>query len=150
VTAATPLTGPLAARVYSSTNQSIPNNASTVLTFNFERRDDGELHNTITNSSRLVAQASGWYLISFAGAFDFNPSGFRAFNFVANGSAAIAASTKQPITTTGGLTGDTVKALYYLNAGDYVEVTAYQNSGGSLSVLALGNYSPEFSMARIA
>jgi hypothetical protein len=43
-----------------------------------------------------------------------------------------------------------VATRYPLVVNDYVEAVVRQTSGGALNVLALGNQSPEFMMARVA
>ena len=51
-------------RVYNSAAQSVGNGADVALTFNSERWDDAQIHDTSTNTSRLDAPETGRYVIS--------------------------------------------------------------------------------------
>ena len=43
-----------------------------------------------------------------------------------------------------------ISTLYSLAVNEYVELVAFQDSGVSLNALTAANYSPEFSMVRVA
>ena len=141
---------PHAARVYNSANISVSHATSTLLTFNSERRDDGPVHSTSSNTSRLVAPAAGWYVITFVATYAYHAAGFRAFNLKLNGATFIDGCEIPAVSTDSEGTLLTITTLYYLSAGDYVEVYAYQTSGAALNVFSIGNYSPEFAMILLA
>jgi hypothetical protein len=132
------------ARVYNSAVESIPTATLTALTFNSERYDNGGLHSTTTNTSRLTAQKAGKYLITGHLYWAYNATGLRRAYIRLNGATFIAA-----VELTPGAAGEndmSVVTVYHLAAADYVELVVVQNSGGNLNVAATGNYSPEFAM----
>jgi len=131
-------------RVYNSADLSINNDSFTVLTFDSERYDRGNLHSTSSLTSRLTAARAGIYPITGHIRFAGNAAGVRYLGVLLNGATVIAQ--QGALNAAGSADILSVSTLYYLNAGDYVELQAYQNSGGLLSVTATGNKSPEFAM----
>lgn len=131
-------------RVYHSVDQTLGSSVSTALAFDSERYDNGGLHSTTSNNSRLTAQKDGTYLITGHVAFAANASGVRVVGIRKNPTLFIAQTERAPV---GGDTDKfSVTTVYHLAASDYVELVAYQNSGGDLAVQAAGNYSAEFAM----
>jgi hypothetical protein len=142
---------PYAARVYNAADISIANATATALTFNSERRDDGALHSTSSNTDRLTASVSGWYVVWGNVEFVSNAVGFRTLSFRVNATPDIYGA-EQQAAVSGSETIMSSATLIYLTAGDYVRMFVYQNSGGALSVRYTGGvtasfkYSPEFGM----
>lgn len=141
--------GSYGARVNNSAPVSIPSATPTALTFNSERRDDGSLHDTGTNTDRLTAPAAGWYYIWGNVEYASNATGFRTTSVRLNAGASIIAAT-QAAAVSGSETIMNTSCLQYLAAGDYVRLYVYQSSGGALNIQASGSYSPEFGMVRIS
>jgi hypothetical protein len=142
------LTSGLAVRAYNTANLSVGSGSATALTFSSERRDDGGLHDTSSNTDRLTAQADGWYFIWGNTEFAVSGTGVRALSIRLNVGATVIAN--QMIVAQGTYNQPViVSCLYYLSTGDYVRLFAFQDSGGSLNVLASGNYSPEFGMVKV-
>lgn len=124
-------------RAYSTSGQSIPNNAMTVLNLEAERFDTSNFHDLVTNNSRITIPngMSGYYLVG--GNIFYSTSaggGLRTIYLRVNGTTQIASSRTN---------ADTVypyhmnvNAVCYLSAGDYVELTTWQISGGALSLVA--------------
>lgn len=137
------------ARVYNSANISIPNATPTVLTFNSERFDSGNLHSTSSNTGRLTAPITGLHDICAHVLYAANITGRRETTLRLNGTTVIAIDERQTVTVAGVFTAVSISAHYQLAAGDYVEVVVFQDSGGALNVTTAGNYSPEFSMVRL-
>lgn len=132
------------ARVYHNAAQSIPASTWTVLSFNSERYDKGNCHDTISNTSRLTAPKSGVYLISAQVTWasgGFTQTGIR---LKLNGTTVIATEIRSPT----GLTNQ-VNTIYELAAGDYVEVEVWHNDTVAGSISVVGNYSPEFMFHRL-
>lgn len=132
-------------RVYNSANVSLANGFNTV-TFDSERYDDGGLHSTSSNTSRITIARTGKYYISGSAAMAGSALGAqRILRVQLNGVTFIAS---QEIVTLGGASQPelTVGTVYKLTAGDYVELVAFQDTGGALNLLALPNYSAEFSV----
>ncbi len=134
--------GPITARVYNSSNISIPDITSTVLTFNSERWDANNLHSTGSLTSRITLDAARTCTVTASVAFGATGGTLRDVWLQVNGGTIIAA-TSVPINTS---SYATVSTVYKFAAADYVEVAAYQNSGGAINVVALPNYSPELSV----
>lgn len=139
-------TDQVGARVYNSGNISIPDNTGTFLTFDSERRDDGGVHSTSSNTDRLTAPVSGWYVITGHVNYAANATGVRVANIAMNAGNTVIAAMNIPGNAGGIDTQVSITSIYYLTAGDYVRLMAYQNSGGALNVTAVAQYSPEFAM----
>lgn len=137
-----------AARVTNSAAISVPNATATVLTFDQERRDDGSLHSTSSNTDRLTAPVAGWYQIAGNVEFATNATGFRTISVRKNGGTTII-WVSQANAVSGTQTILQVGCVAYLAANDYVSLYAYQSSGGALNVQKSDEYSPEFSMVLV-
>ena len=135
---------PHGARVYNDAAESIAPGA-TALTFNSERYDNGGLHSTASNTSRLTAQKAGKYSITGHAQFAANATGVRGLWLRLNGATLIAGLY---VPSVGAVLSSvlSVETVYHLAGTDYVELLAYQDSGGDLSVQVAANYSPEFAM----
>jgi hypothetical protein len=144
-----PVKSAFGVRAYNSIALSIPNNSTTLMTFNSERRDDASFHSTSVNTGRLTVPTgyAGWYKIQGDVDWASNATGLRTLAIRLNGGNWIAADSRTPIS--GNVTQHSISGLYYLADGDYVEMLAFQNSGGALNINATNNFSPEFSMVRI-
>lgn len=140
----------IGARVYHSAAQAIVTATPTALAFDSERFDTNAIHDTSTNNSRLTCKTAGVYVISASVQFAANATGLRAVNIVVNGSVYIAPMRFMAVTDAGNASLVTNTTIYQLAVNDYVQVLVQQNSGANLNVLANGNFSPEFSMVRIA
>ena len=132
------------ARVYNSVDETVAQGL-TALTFDSERYDNGGLHSTVTNPSRLTAVKAGKYLITGHAEFSVNVTGVRGLLLRVNGATYIAGLY---VPSLGAVVNPvmTVATLYHLAVGDYVELVAYQNSGGDLTIRVSLNFSPEFAM----
>ena len=144
----------LGARAYNSAAIATTTATWTLVTLDSERFDNDTIHSTATNTSRLTATTAGVYQIIFNGSFASNSTGFRAAVIKLNAAGVIGGGTTLAAFDVPAVNGDRthicLSTLYSLGAADYVEVFVYQNSGGNLNLDAQGNYSPEFSMVRIA
>ena len=145
-------TGDVSARVFNSADVTVPNMKPgewTSLTFNSERWDTTDLHETATNSGRLKAPVAGKYYI-FANITWESPigSGVWGLRLQLNGKPIIAEQTL-PNTAAQFRISMSVGTLYSLAAGDYVEAQVFQNSGSPLLIPSIAATSPEFGMARV-
>jgi hypothetical protein len=137
------------ARVYGDTSIAIGSGATTAIAFNSERWDEGNLHSTGSNTSRLTAPVTGLYMIGGHFRFAANSTGVREGHIRVNGSTFIAyAGDDDPGAAQPSYFN--LSTAYQLTAGDYVELTCFQNSGGNLDVVASAQSSPEFWMVRLA
>jgi len=131
-------------RVYNDVNESIADNTSTTLTFNAEHYDNGGLHDTVTNNSRLTAQKAGVYAISGHVEYAANATGSRSLIIQLSAGSIIANERRAAHPTAA--TDISIATLYHLGVGDYVTLVVFQNSGGALNVLYQPYFSPEFAM----
>jgi hypothetical protein len=143
-----------AVRVFHNASQSITSSTITALAFNSERFDTAggsasTQHDTVTNNSRLTCRFAGKYMITGQIAWQVSSSGTqRQVGIRVNGSTYIAFLTIQPSASHG--SEASIATIYDLAVNDYVQLVVVQDSGGALNVSAAGNYSPEFSMVRVA
>lgn len=136
-------------RVKNSTNQSVPNEAIKVLSWDTEVYDTNGIHSTTTNPSRFTCQTAGYYLVMAGVCFLANTNGYREVDLVMNGQYGVDSTIlslskghASPAESTTLVNSTPV----YMNVGDYVEVIAVQNSGSSLDVR---NYLTWFAMHKI-
>jgi hypothetical protein len=137
----------IGARVYNSSNISIPDNTSVNLTFDSERYDTDDIHSTATDTERLTCKTAGIYIIIGNCRFATNATGRRFFSFRLNGGTYIAV--EEWDTNQNFVTRPTICTIYQLDVDDYVVFSVLQTSGGALNIEAVGNYSPEFMMQKI-
>ena len=134
-------------------NQSTTTGVDFVLAFNTERFDQAggasaAMHDTVTNNSRLTAVYAGVYQIVGNIQYAANGTGTRYIKIRLNGATEIARV--QLVAAASDTHTLNITRQYVLAVNDYVELLALQSSGGALNVVAAGNYSPEFSMVRVA
>ena len=142
--------GHIGARVYHTATQSLTTGVAAALVFNSERYDldpNAAIHDTSSNTSRLVCRTAGKYLIGASVRFATNATGLRALDILFNGATIIAVAAQAAFA--GAQVDMTISTVYDLAAGQYVEVRGYQTSGGALNVEAAGDYTPEFWMAKV-
>lgn len=127
-----------ACRVSRNTNQSIPNDTWTVVTFNVEEIDIGGWYpgsgNVATVPTSEVPAGASTILLDFAASATFtsNGTGSRGARITVNGSNIGGI-------TVGALSGDTTTVpvpgeLAEVAAADTIQLEVYQNSGGALNL----------------
>jgi hypothetical protein len=135
----------ISARVFNSTNITIPHATIATLTFDSERWDTDNMHSTSSQTGRLTAQTAGKYLIFGQVRWGNNPTGYRDIQIALNGTASIAES----VTDSPAVAEMSVVTHYALSAGDFVELQVSQASGGPLDVAVAPASSPEFGMVKL-
>jgi len=137
-----------ACRVYSSVGQGIPNGVATPLTFDSERFDTDNIHDVVTNNTRLTCKTAGKYLVFGNVNYAYSATGRRLLLPRINGSAYITdVELNGASSTSAGSLAMAFSTVWDFVVGDYVELCVYQDSGAGLNVLASPNYSPEFGMS---
>ncbi|MBI3615560.1 MAG: hypothetical protein HY211_03470 [Candidatus Omnitrophica bacterium] len=128
-----------------SANVSISSDTRTAIPFSSERWDNGDLHDTVVNTTRLTAKSAGKYLIF--GMVYWWPSdlGRRELGIQLNTGSFLAMVLDRGINESNLGSVQSITTFYDLQAGDYVELQVKQNSGGSLSISI-----PEFGMEKIS
>ncbi len=111
------------AQVVQGTSQSIPNGAvwTTITNLTSEYIDNNNIHDNVTNNSRLTAQTAGTYRVKGTISYSAPPSGSALYAILYRnggqsafvGSVGASSSANQYVSVTGILT---------LNVGDYVEL----------------------------
>lgn len=131
--------GTVAIRVERISNQSIPNNTWTALSFDTIITEEKPATTSQWSSgdpTKLICRLPGYYLINAHVRFAANATGVRGINLMKNGvsltAIIIAAFSGQDPTIQ-------CSAIVKLDTGDYIEAKAYQNSGGALNAVATSN-----------
>jgi hypothetical protein len=129
----------VAIRVERSTNQAIPNNTWTALSFDTIITEEKPATTSQWSSgspTRLICRLPGYYLVNAHVRFAANATGARGINLMKNGAGITATmiaafSGQDPIIQ--------CSTIVKLDTGDYVESMCYQNSGAALDAVATSN-----------
>jgi hypothetical protein len=126
----------------SSTNPTISNNTTTIVSFNTELFDTDGFHDTSTNSSRITIPSgkAGKYLITAAFPWQSNATGFRQLVMLKNGGVSSPNVEMNAIGSSAAEGSVLFTAILSLAVSDYVEIRVYQNSGGNLIFGASNGY----------
>jgi hypothetical protein len=127
------VTGNPICEAYNSASISIPDATTTTLNWDSEYVDNGGLHSTVSNTSRMTITKSGWYFVNVYITWAHNATGYRRITLYKNGSLNGGESTTLPVIA-GQYNTQSINVIRYYSVGDYVEVKAYQNSGGNLNL----------------
>lgn len=138
---------PPACQAYNSANQSIPDDDGTPLALNSERYDNGGLHDTVTNNSRITFIDSGVYIVTFQCSWAGNAVGDREAWIRKNGKDHLGKAAKPTLASASLETGHSLIVQEFFEAGEYVEGIVKQDSGGALNILAT-RYSPILAVRR--
>lgn len=140
------------ARVRSTSDQAIPDNTQTPLSFDTVNFDTDVMF-SLSSPTRLTIQTAGKYLLTGNVLFAANATGQRQTNIARNGDQASGIFLGRnvfPANTVPGLgTAVNVVAVWDFAAAEYVQLLALQSSGGSLNVLFSAVYTASFSALRV-
>lgn len=136
------------ARVYRDSVQAITTGTWTPVTFNQEDYDVGDVHSTVTNTSRLTAGVDGIYAIIGLFHFAGDATGIRAGRIRLGGATTIG-ETNELNPVAGSSCKMKVMTQYELSATDYVELEVYHTKGSDLNINQVSKSSPYFMMWRI-
>jgi len=131
--------GTVTIRVERSTNQSIPNDTWTALSFDTivsEEKPATTGQWSSGDPTKLICRLPGYYLINAHVRIAQNATGARGINIMKNGTALIA-NIFSP--ASGFDSHFQVNATVKLDTGDYIEATVFQNSGAALDAVATSN-----------
>jgi hypothetical protein len=144
------ISDPPRCRLTHASAQSTTSGTGLALLFDTEVVDDGGLHSTSSNTSRITipSDGGGFYVINGNVEFASNATGHRQLAVRLNGSTTIA-NVRIPAVN-GAVTIVSISTMYSLADGDYIELLALQSSGGALNVNSTGDYSPIFSAVWVA
>jgi len=136
----------IAARVYRSTAQSIPNATETAVSFDTERFDYDNMWSA-ASPTRITINTAGVYVVTGAIQWATISSGHAYVALRVNGTTYIATQRSSAPGTTLPLT---IAGIWEFSVGDYVEMMVHQASGAALNLNASPAMSPELAVVRIA
>jgi len=135
------------ARVTHSAHQAIANDTWTYPALDTEIYDTDDIHDNVTNNSRLTCKTAGKYMIVGQGRYPANATGVRGLYLKLNRTENLSGVELAPHATYATLIN--VPTIYALEVNDYIEIFTYQNSGGALHFEKSGDYAPVLAMQRI-
>jgi len=127
----------ICAKVRRTTDQSIPNNTGTPLSYDTADYDTDSMIDLGTHPTRITFNTDGVYLLVGAMFFDAaSDTAYRTSVICKNGDYTNLELGEELGAATGGGNSNarTVTAVDKFTVGDYVEFLAYQGSGGALNV----------------
>jgi hypothetical protein len=133
-----------AVRAVQHTEQSIPQNTVTSLNFDTNVFDSGGMHSTTTHTDRLVAPASGVYLITASVRWQSVGSATFVYESIGTNDTSIVVEDTKPVTP-GTSTYQSVSGVAELSAGEFATTAVMQNSSAAQSTTGNG-VSTAFSM----
>lgn len=133
------LMNPPMVRLRKTTTQTIANNTTTVVSFNFPEIETENFWDAAL-PSRIKPSTPGWYIGQVGFAFDTNTTGQREMNIRMNNAATARLLRVNhdafPIAGHTVVNRGNVFVEYFNGTTDYIEMTVFQNSGGNLDLLA--------------
>ena len=130
-----------ACRVYRGAVQSVAA-SSTVITFDGERFDTDNIHDNVTNNTRLTCRTAGKYHVGASIDWVTSAGGTMRDAFITiNGGTRVIDALQPP--TTGGYARQDLSAVWDLAVGDYLELSTYHDGTGAVNV------NPEFWMTYV-
>ena len=136
------------ARVYRSTNQSIPNLTDTVIIFDTVRFDVGGYSNIAAHPTRLTAPITGYYLIGGTVAFD-NGDFYCQLVLLINNDFINGQISGSSTSVPSGNPNLISNAIWHMTAGDFAELDVVQSTGAAKNVLGAPPQSAQFWMTLI-
>jgi hypothetical protein len=135
--------------VYRTTNQSINDITTTVISFDAVRFSYGDagLMWVVGSPTQLTCVVPGVYHIVANVTWAASTVGVRLLGLRIDGATPVAASDTNALSLGTAATRQSVSGVYQMAVGDYVEVTVYQNTGGALNILT--SRPPEFQAWRL-
>jgi len=141
------------ARVYHSVNQNVNTATPTTVIFDSEMYDTDNIHDNITNNSRLTCRTAGKYLI--CACIHWSTKGgtglgdyYTVVYIDLNGGPPSVVRTHKPAGAD--FHADvSLATIYDLAVGDYLEMVVFQNSGDTLQAESYNEASLMFMMQRI-
>jgi len=128
--------GKVACRVFTTAGQSITDSAWNTVNWASESHDAKDMHDNITNNSRIEIKSGedGLYLITSSLSFASDVTGNRGIRLQKNGAGEVR-RVLTPNAGTGNFVTIQVSDAIELVGGDYLEIAAWQSSGVALALL---------------
>ncbi|MBX4992889.1 hypothetical protein ABID08_002060 [Rhizobium binae] len=122
-----------ACRAYNSAAISIPNNTSTIVSFNAEDFDGSAMHSTSSNTDAIFVQEAGWYRVEGQATFAQNGTGLRSAIVSFGGVNQPRIADSQPGSAVNDTTVRVSGMVYISDVTGSFKLSVYQNSGGALN-----------------
>lgn len=114
-----------------------------VVSFDQDDIDNDSMHSTVSNTSRITINTTGYYQITASLSWTNDPSGTREAYVYKNNNGDTSLSTGTGlINTTAAYTSNFITTvlippmIFSFTAGDYIELYGFQNTGGTLVIKA--------------
>lgn len=131
-------------RVTHSSDQSISNATLTALAFNTDTFDNGGMHDTVTNNSRITFLVAGRYWFGASAQWDLNGTGIRLMLIRLNGGSAPYLVENRWPAAASDYHAHCVSGFYDFAVNDYIECMVLQSSTASLSIITTQDIKPVF------
>lgn len=132
---------PPACRVYNTTDQSIPSNSQTAVTFNSEFYDTDSMHSTSLLTSRVTINMAGVYVITGHIAYTAGSDYTYTQAIIRRNGTDLLAVQKVPPSTSNQSQLLTVATTWKFTVGEYIELTTTQVNGATAARNLLGSIS---------
>lgn len=132
--------------ITNSSSIALASGVYTAIPFDTNLKDAKNMHNTVTNNTKVNILKEGNYNITGTIGFDLNSSGIVMLGIKVNGTNFIGLTRRTSAADTVIMQ---VTAQFYLNANDYIELVAFQSSGSSININKTNYYSPILSTQRV-
>lgn len=139
----------VAVRVYDSAGYTTSNGVEYDLTFDSEYFDTRGMHSTASNTGRLTAVVTGYYLVTCQIRWGYDVDGKRQMSIKNQAGTVLLNDVRPPLTPTNIRTDQSGSVLVQLDAGEYVTCHGTQTAGGNLDLEAASAYCPVFSATLI-
>ncbi len=116
--------------VYDSAMPAVVTATWTPISFDTESYDVGDMHEGVTNPTRITFATAGQYLITCQISWPANGTGRRIQRLYLNGATVILQHENTPPSST---YATTMTGVINVSANDYIEWELYQSSGGDLT-----------------
>ncbi len=136
------------ARVHRTSNQSIPHNTITAISFDSENYDNDNMWEGVTNPDRITIQTAGIYLIIGQVHWAAHAAGFRAL-LLSHDPKGIIAQVRTGMDPTTDEWRGQITTTWQCDIGDFFKLSVYQSSGAPLNVRYDNSQSPVLSAVRI-
>lgn len=136
------ISDPPTVSVFRSIATSIANDTTTVVQFSSVNYDTDNMHETVTNPSRITFTTAGIYIITFNCMWDKDPDGDRAAYIRKNGLSYLGIEAKHA-GDADLFVGHSLTIQDNFGAGTFIECLVKQDSGAALNLI-VSEFSPTF------
>jgi len=118
----------ISCKVTKTADQSIPRITLTMVTWDSEEYDTDDMHDTVTNNTRITFNTAGKYSILAQSEWEANSGGFRFMDIMKNGVDSIA----RVRNLADNASEHNIAFVGEFAVGDYIELEVFQDTGGNL------------------